>query len=82
MEEALDQSNPVTDAARPRRRRATDAGPDAVPHLEELDSVIAVIPDVTVDLSVARHKSVDMYAPAWTTKGAHPRASERSRRPG
>jgi integrase len=44
------QANPVTDAARPRRRRATDASPDLqflTPR--ELDAVIAVIPDVVVD---------------------------------
>jgi integrase len=40
----------VTDAARPRRRRATDASPD-LQFLTpvELDAVFAVIPDVVVD---------------------------------
>lgn len=43
-------ANPVTDAARPRRRRAGDASPDLqFLTLPELDSVIAAIPDSAVD---------------------------------
>jgi integrase len=43
-------SNPVQDAARPRRRRAGDASPDLqFLTLDGLDRVIDVIPDRTVD---------------------------------
>jgi len=43
-------SNPVQDAARPRRRRAGDASPDLqCLTLDGLDRVIDVIPDRTVD---------------------------------
>lgn len=43
-------SNPVTDAARPRRRRAGDASPDLqFLTLDELDAVIAAIPDRVID---------------------------------
>ena len=43
-------SNPVARAARPRRRREGDADPDLqFLTMQELDAVIAVIPDQTVD---------------------------------
>jgi integrase len=43
-------ANPVTDAARPRRRRAGDASPDLqFLTRSELDGVIDAIPDVIVD---------------------------------
>ena len=44
------QANPVTDAARPKRRRAGDANPDPrFLTLAELDAVIDGIPDAVVD---------------------------------
>jgi integrase len=43
-------TNPVTKAARPKRRRTGDASPDLqFLTLRELDAVIAVIPDTVVD---------------------------------
>ncbi|HEY4347069.1 MAG TPA: hypothetical protein VGM80_05725 [Gaiellaceae bacterium] len=45
--------NPVTDAARPNWRRASDADPDLqFLTMAELDAVIATIPDVVVDRDV------------------------------